>query len=378
MIEACATCDPVDIDDGILFQRWQTGDAAAFDTLVCRHQPGLTRLCGRLLEHPQAAEVDDAVQEVLLLLHRRAPDLLEPQAVGAWMRRAAFGVCANLNRSRNSRRVRERIAADHLYRIGTIAPDSTVAADSAVRILSALPCDQREVVELHYLEGLDLPSLASRLQITPAAARKRLQRGVGSLRERFKRERAAVALLALLAWCRASESGGSEFAASMTGKAAGVALVLGTLGLLAWQQPWQSETCGSDPVSTITSQPTPTSGGNDANSGIPSGDSTMFTRTAIALALATAATAATDGQSTTPDYCTANAATCPIAKAFKTTNKAEIVVADVVAEIKNMSKEKIDIAKTTKMCEGYQVAMDSDKNGAVSKNEYNAFCNGKR
>jgi RNA polymerase sigma-70 factor (ECF subfamily) len=385
MIDTDPACDQGDVQDGVLFQRWQAGEPVALETLIRRHQPALSRLCGRLLGHPQAAEVDDAVQEVFLLLARLAPELREPQAVGAWMRRAAFGVCANRRRSETSRRTRERIAAEDLYRQEPSTPESAETADAAVRVLAALPNDHRTVVEMHYLQGLDLGAIAHRLNITSVAARKRLQRGVSLLRGRFQRERSAVALLALLAWCEAAEAGAATGAATaatplLTRKAAGAALALALAGavLVAWQQPWRDGTTGETPLSTFVPQPTPKGQDEDANPGIPSGDTSMFARTALALAVSAAATvAAADGGTSAPanDFCSAMAGSCPIAATFKSTGKDEIKVADMVADMvaRSPKDSKPNVAEITKTSEGFLAMLDADKNGALSRAEYNAF-----
>jgi RNA polymerase sigma-70 factor (ECF subfamily) len=387
MIDTDPACDQGDVQDGVLFQRWKAGEPVALETLIRRHQPALSRMCGRLLGHPQAAEVDDAVQEVFLLLARLAPELREPQAVGAWMRRAAFGVCANRRRSETSRRTRERIAAENIYRQEPSTPESAETADAAVRVLAALPSDHRTVVEMYYLQGLDLGAIAHRLNITSVAARKRLQRGVSLLRGRFQRERSAVALLALLAWCEAAEAGAATAATAataaaplLTRKAAGAALALALAGavLVAWQQPWRDGTTGETPLSTIVPQPTPNGQDEDANPSIPSGDTSMFARTALALAVSAAATvAAADGapSASANDFCSAMAGSCPIAATFKTTGKDEIKVADMVAEMLARSKQdaKPNVAEITKTSEGFLAMLDADKNGALSRAEYNAF-----
>ncbi len=197
-----------------------------------------------------------------------------------------------------------------------------------------------------------------------------------------------MALLALLAWCEAAEAGAATGAATaataatplLTRKAAGAALALALAGavLVAWQQPWRDGTTGETPLSTIVPQPTPKGQDEDANPGIPSGDTSMFARTALALAVSAAATvAAADGGPPAPanDFCSAMAGSCPIAATFKSTGKDEIKVADMVADMVARSPKdaKPNVAEITKTSEGFLAMLDADKNGALSRTEYNAF-----
>ncbi len=57
-----------------------------------------------------------------------------------------------------------------------------------MRLLAGLPPDQREAVRARVLEDLDYRELAARLQVSPAAARKRVSRGLNTLRRRIQHE----------------------------------------------------------------------------------------------------------------------------------------------------------------------------------------------
>lgn len=57
--------------------------------------------------------------------------------------------------------------------------------DDVCRALSDLPDDQRQVLELHYLEGLSLQQLSQRLDRGPSAIAGLLFRGMRTLRSRF-------------------------------------------------------------------------------------------------------------------------------------------------------------------------------------------------
>ena len=57
-----------------------------------------------------------------------------------------------------------------------------------MRLLDALPPDQREAVRARVLEDLDYRELGARLHVSPAVARKRVSRGLSTLRRRIQHE----------------------------------------------------------------------------------------------------------------------------------------------------------------------------------------------
>jgi RNA polymerase sigma-70 factor (ECF subfamily) len=63
---------------------------------------------------------------------------------------------------------------------------AVLADDAATVLLAELPADQREVVAAHVLEGRGYGELASSLQISEAAVRQRVSRGLSALRRRQK------------------------------------------------------------------------------------------------------------------------------------------------------------------------------------------------
>jgi RNA polymerase sigma factor (sigma-70 family) len=57
-----------------------------------------------------------------------------------------------------------------------------------MRLLAELPPDQREAVRARVLEDLDYRELAARLRVSPAVARKRVSRGLHTLRRHIQHE----------------------------------------------------------------------------------------------------------------------------------------------------------------------------------------------
>ena len=83
------------------------------------------------------------------------------------------------------RRMRRRIA----MRTPRLTPEDAaligiLADDAASALLAELPAEQREAVAAHVLDGRDYIELALSLQISEAAVRQRVSRGLSALRRR--------------------------------------------------------------------------------------------------------------------------------------------------------------------------------------------------
>lgn len=134
-----------------------------------------------------------------------AADLLAETFAAAWLARGSFaageagagpwllGIAKNkvrvrarslrIERAARDRMGIERIAVDpaHLREVEELFSDAAAWLDE-------LPPDQREAVRAHVLDDEDYPSLAARLQIGEATARKRVSRGLSGLRRHLNHE----------------------------------------------------------------------------------------------------------------------------------------------------------------------------------------------
>lgn len=81
-----------DANDQTLIQRWQNGEAEAFDQLYTRHSPAIYRLGWAMLRQAQAAE--DVVQETFLRAHK-ARSRFDPSraSFGTWLYQIALNYC---------------------------------------------------------------------------------------------------------------------------------------------------------------------------------------------------------------------------------------------------------------------------------------------
>jgi len=136
-----------------------------------------------------ASDVEDAVQEVFVVFHRRLPELEPGPALRFWLRSVAFRVCANHRRRLAVHWQRGRADAldpDSLYDDVHRPPDEarllSEARETLVRVLAKLDDEKQEVFvltelgertagEIAVLTRTSPNTVASRLR----AARKRIE-----------------------------------------------------------------------------------------------------------------------------------------------------------------------------------------------------------
>lgn len=140
---------------------------------------------------PRADMVPDLVAEVFAAAYVGAPRFRAgPEPAAAWL----LGIARNkllhsLRRDRVEASARRRFEIEPIE----LSEESTaaigeLASFDPVELLRTLPDEQREAVEARVLEDLDYRQVAKRLQITPAAARQRVSRGLSSLRRRLQHQ----------------------------------------------------------------------------------------------------------------------------------------------------------------------------------------------
>lgn len=143
--------------------------------------PAVQRFCVRRLS---PADANDAVAEVFLVAWRRLGDIPAGDEARPWLLGVARNVVRNIERSgrRSLRLVAKAQYADETTAVG---PEVTVVrhseydeVDAALRSLSP---DDREVIRLRAWEELTVPEIATVLDVSVAAAEKRVARAMNRL-----------------------------------------------------------------------------------------------------------------------------------------------------------------------------------------------------
>jgi len=157
-----------------------SGDRNLFGDLVNRHQARVYRVCLSVLNNPQEAE--EASQDTFVRAYRALSSFRGDSAFTTWLTRIAI----NTSRSRLRRlKLRRVFSLDALREKGSFAepmapPDDPNA--KAHELLSSLPKDDREIILLKEVEGLDYKEIAAVLGLSVEGVRGRLKRARMRLR----------------------------------------------------------------------------------------------------------------------------------------------------------------------------------------------------
>lgn len=148
------------LSDEELMSAWTAGDDGAFRELFERYTPFLLRVMARGLARPEDAT--DLVQQTFLQLHRARYDFKQGTTLRPWLIAIASNV-RRMHRRAGGRRPEDPVAPADLPEI-PVAPQDPEQRERAVQVrraLGDLPDDQREVVWLHWFEGLSFPEIAT-------------------------------------------------------------------------------------------------------------------------------------------------------------------------------------------------------------------------
>lgn len=166
--------------DEELMAAYVGGDAAAFRELFDRYAPVLLRLLRRGLWRDEEAR--DLLQQTFLHLHRARNDF----RYGARLRPWVMTIALNLKRE-HLRSVGRKREAPLEGQPEPAAPERE-EPDAEVRrrvqqALAQLPEGQRQVIQLHWWEGMTYPEIAETLGASTIAVRVRAHRGYETLRK---------------------------------------------------------------------------------------------------------------------------------------------------------------------------------------------------
>ena len=175
---AAAVDGPSDED---LFLRVRGGDRAGLGQLVRRYERGLFALLVRMTGDPHRA--DDLFQETFLRAVKSAATFEAGKRFRPWLTAIAVNLVRDEGRRRKLRgEVNLDGAASEALQGQALAPEATPAedaerADEAGRVRAALECltgKEREVVLLHFYDGMTLTEVAEALAVPAGTVKSRL------------------------------------------------------------------------------------------------------------------------------------------------------------------------------------------------------------
>ncbi|MEO8882834.1 MAG: sigma-70 family RNA polymerase sigma factor [Devosia sp.] len=167
--------------DADLIAKAQGGDATSISSLLAAAQPDIRRYARATCK---TADVDDAVQDALHILHRRIGSLRIASALSGWLfavvrrecirlARRGFGASSSIDGIENDLRFSRR-------------PEIELRLDLTAAIHS-LPDHYRQVIVLRDLEELTIAEIAAHLSASRETVKARLHRARLLVREYLER-----------------------------------------------------------------------------------------------------------------------------------------------------------------------------------------------
>ncbi|WP_028103437.1 RNA polymerase sigma factor [Pseudoduganella violaceinigra] len=152
------------------------GDPAALAQLLAVCQPDIRRYARR---HCLISDVDDAVQEVLLLMSRRLSSLKVLAAFSGWLFKVVQRECRRLGRRAFHYDPYDEERAEQWL----VSHDDASLRLELAQALESLPRDYLQIVLLRDFEELSIAEIAQALGLTAAATKSRLHRARALARE---------------------------------------------------------------------------------------------------------------------------------------------------------------------------------------------------
>lgn len=154
------------------------GDELAFSRLVAEHHAAMARVAYVIAGETEVAR--DAVQSAWTIAWRRLGTLRDPAQVRAWL----VAIAANEARQAVRRRRRAQVTdiSAVIERSGGAEPEDAIRIMDLAATLRGLSPDDRTLLALRYVAGLDSSEIAMQLGGSASGVRSRLSRLLERLR----------------------------------------------------------------------------------------------------------------------------------------------------------------------------------------------------
>src|SRR6202011_216194 len=169
----------------ILVARALRGDKDAFDDIFDRYNGLMLRTAYSIVKDRDIAE--DAVQNALIQAWQHLPSLRETGALRSWLLRIVVNQCITFKRrlARSTMFLHQSFSEQETFLASQVAGDAKGYVERSwdlARAVEKVPAKQQNVIALHYYQGMTLPEISQRLQISENTLKKRIQAALSNLR----------------------------------------------------------------------------------------------------------------------------------------------------------------------------------------------------
>jgi RNA polymerase sigma-70 factor (ECF subfamily) len=173
----------------ILVARALRGDKDAFDDIFDQYSGLMLRTAYGIVKDRDSAE--DAVQNALIQAWHRLPSLRETGALRSWLLRIVVNQCISFKRrlARSRMFLYQSFSEQETFLASQIADDAKGCLErrwDLAQAVEKLPAKQQHVITLHYYQGMTLPEISQRLQISENTLKKRIQVALSNLRQALR------------------------------------------------------------------------------------------------------------------------------------------------------------------------------------------------
>jgi RNA polymerase sigma factor (sigma-70 family) len=162
-----------------IIQAAVAGDDRAFAMIVDRHRVSMVRVAFVVCGDRDMAE--EAVQAAWPIAWQRLGSVRDPDRLGAWLASVAVNEARQQMRRLRRRAVVEISMATH-ERSTAADPSASVADIDLARALANLAPEDRAILALRYVAGLNSAELGPAVGMSPSGLRRRLARLLDRLR----------------------------------------------------------------------------------------------------------------------------------------------------------------------------------------------------
>jgi RNA polymerase sigma-70 factor, ECF subfamily len=169
----------------ILVARALQGDTDAFGEIFDRYSGLMLHTAYSIVQDREGAE--DAVQNALIQAWQHLPSLRETGALRSWLLRIVVNQCISFKRrlARSRMFLSQSFAEQETFLASQVADDANGCMERGwdlAQVIEQLPAKQQHVILLHYYQGMTLPAISQRLQVSENTLKKRLQAALSTLR----------------------------------------------------------------------------------------------------------------------------------------------------------------------------------------------------